>query len=693
MLEFWLIVGVATLVFVIGISAMLARFYRMVEQGKALIINSTTGQKVTFSGAVVLPIINRAEVMDISVKTIDIDRRGKEGLICRDNIRADIKVTFFVRVNKTVDDVLRVAQSIGCVRASDQGTLETLFEAKFSEALKSVGKGLDFEDLYTKRERFRDDIIGVIGKDLNGYVLEDAAIDFVEQTALELLDPHNILDADGIRKITSITAQRNIETNELKQRERMEIGKQNLASDEAVFRYDQQRAEADAKKNKEITMAQSRESEEARRTQIDEQLKTKKTLEKANEEGQVAEQLRQRGVMVAEQARLRELAVEQVRVTKAKELEDIGRNKEVQIRDIERQEELEIRKKKIADVVRDRISVDKTVAIEEEAIKDIRTVAAAKREKDAKVIAAEGAAQEVLVTEVMQAEADEEVAKHKARQRLLMADAELEAADRDARAKMRLAEGAQAEEAAKGLAEVRVKEADAAAVEKQGLARVRVRDAEVALREREGTIEAENIKRKEFAEAAGQQQKGLAAVQVKEADSVAVEKLGRAEASAIREKLLAEVAGKLADAEAVQARMLAEAEGLRQKADAMKGLGGESREHEEFRLRLQTQKDIAMQELQTRITVAEQQALILSKAFEKASINIVGGDGAFFDRFVKAVGVGSSIDGAVQNSKTLQALLADHLGDDSSLGDELKKLMAPGAAFAPQSRKGGPAAP
>jgi uncharacterized membrane protein YqiK len=64
--------------------------------------------------------MHRAEVMDISVKTIEIDRRGKEGLICKDNIRADIKVTFFVRVNKTTEDVLKVAQSIGCVRASDQ---------------------------------------------------------------------------------------------------------------------------------------------------------------------------------------------------------------------------------------------------------------------------------------------------------------------------------------------------------------------------------------------------------------------------------------------------------------------------------------------------------------------------------------------------------------------------------------------
>src|SRR6267154_2411990 len=89
-------------VVVLGVLAMVARFYKQVEQGRAL-----------------------------SVKTIDIDRRGKEGLICNDNIRADINVTFFVRVNKTRDDVLKVAQSLGCQRASDANALEELFTAKF----------------------------------------------------------------------------------------------------------------------------------------------------------------------------------------------------------------------------------------------------------------------------------------------------------------------------------------------------------------------------------------------------------------------------------------------------------------------------------------------------------------------------------------------------------------------------------
>lgn len=669
-----LIAGVV-IVFSIGIVAMLARFYRMVEQGKALIVNKTNDQIVSFTGAVVLPIFHRAEVMDISVKTIEIDRRGKEGLICKDNIRADIKVTFFVRVNKTVEDVLKVAQSIGCARASDQNTLEELFTAKFSEALKSVGKGLDFEGLYTQREKFRDEIIAVIGQDLNGYVLEDAAIDFLEQTPIEMLDPENILDADGIRKITDITTKRNIETNDLKQQERMQIGKQNLASDEAIYLYDQERAEAQAKKDKEIAIAQSREQNEAQRVNIDEQLKTKKAAEKAQEEAEIAAQNRQRAVMVSEQARLRELAVEEVRVQKARDTEEIGRQRDVQVRDIEREEEIETKKKKIADVIRERIAVEKTVAQEEESIKDLRANAEARRHKDVTIIGAEAAAQEALVMDIKKAEAAEEVAKFQARQRLVMADAELEAADRDARAKMRLAEGTQAETAAPGLAGARVKEADAAATEKQGLAEVRVREAQVAVREREGGVEADIIRQNELAHAAGIKQKGLAEVEVQEANAAAIEKRGHAEAVGVREKLLAEAAGKEAEAAAIEKRMIAEAVGLEKKAAAMQALDGTGRDHEEFRMKLDMTKELRLEELEARIQIAAQQATILSKAFDQANINIVGGDGEFFDRFVKAVAVGQSIDGTIDNSKALQTVLKDHLAGDANLLEDLRGVL------------------
>ena len=102
-LAIFVVAAVVTLViFVWGFLMMVAKFYRKVEQGKALVVNKMKAEpEVTFTGAIVLPVIHKAEIMDISVKTIEIDRRAKDGLICRDNIRADIKVTFFVRVNKT----------------------------------------------------------------------------------------------------------------------------------------------------------------------------------------------------------------------------------------------------------------------------------------------------------------------------------------------------------------------------------------------------------------------------------------------------------------------------------------------------------------------------------------------------------------------------------------------------------------
>ncbi|HED33443.1 MAG TPA: hypothetical protein ENJ08_04385, partial [Gammaproteobacteria bacterium] len=129
-----------------------------------------------------------------SLKTIEIDRRGKDGLICKDNIRADIKVAFFVRVNSLEDDILAVAQSIGCERASDQEVLEELFSAKFSQALRTAGTTLDFVELYQKPDVFRGKIVAEL-QNLNGYVLEDVAIDYLEQTPIESMKQDNMLDA------------------------------------------------------------------------------------------------------------------------------------------------------------------------------------------------------------------------------------------------------------------------------------------------------------------------------------------------------------------------------------------------------------------------------------------------------------------------------------------------------------------
>ncbi len=201
------VVAGAMVVLMLAVALIAKLNYRSVPPGRALVINRGRDRTVSFTGALVLPIVQRADEIDLAVKQVVIDRRGKEGVICADGLRADLTVNFFIRVNKTIDDVLRVADSIGCERATDPRTLEELFSAKFSEAIKTVAKQLELEELFTQREVFKDQIIQVIGRDLNGYILDDAAIDYLEQTPLEHLDPSNVLDAQGIRKIRSLAVE------------------------------------------------------------------------------------------------------------------------------------------------------------------------------------------------------------------------------------------------------------------------------------------------------------------------------------------------------------------------------------------------------------------------------------------------------------------------------------------------------
>ncbi|MCM2420088.1 SPFH domain-containing protein [Streptomyces sp. RKAG293] len=491
------------LLIALGVVFTVSRLFRKVEQGQALIISRTKHVDVTFTGAVVLPILHNAEQMDISVKTIEIKRTGREGLICQDNIRADIHLTFFVRVNKTTEDVIKVAQAIGTARASHQETLQALFAAKFSEALKTVGKQLDFVDLYTQRDHFRDQIIQVIGTDLNGYHLEDAAIDFLEQTPMTQLDAANILDAQGIRKITELTAIEHVRTNEFQRTEQKEITRQNVEARETILELERRQAEAEIKQRREVETLRAKEESSTMRVQEEERLGSQGAFIRTEELLGIQRENQGREIAVAQKNRERVIAVENERIEKDRLLEVIARERETELSRISKDKEVEAERREVADVIRERIAVDRTVAEQEESIKALRLVQEAERERQALIVRAEGQAQEKLVKDIKAAEAAEQSATHRAREALTMAESRKQASELDAQAKIRLAEGTRAEAAAAGLAEVEVRERSAEAIEKVGL-------AEAAVSREKNTVEAEGIGRRLKEEAAGLTDKAAA---------------------------------------------------------------------------------------------------------------------------------------------------------------------------------------
>ena len=478
----------------LGVLVFAIRCYRKVPQGTAIVRNGWGGTKVDFSGMVVLPILHKPEFMDISVKRIEIDRTGEDGLICQDNLRADIKVAFFVRVNKQKEDVGKVAGFLGCDRASDQAALNALFEPKFSEALKTVGKQFDFVDLYTERDRFREEILNTIGKDLNGYVLDDAAIDYLEQTPLEQLNPNNVLDAEGIKKITDLTAQEQVRANYIRREKEKTLTKQDVEAREAILELEKQQAEAEEKQRREISEVESRQRAEAEIVAQQERQKAETARITAEEEISIAEENKLRAVIVAAKNKERTDAVETERVEKDRGLEITERERVVTLADIEKEKAVEVEKKNIQDVIRQRVMVEREVVEEEEKIKDTREFAAANRKKQVAVTAAEEQAQQKLVEEVQAAQADMQAAELEARTIIVKAEADREAALKETEGKKALAEATQAETAATGLGEAQVKVAMADAIQKEGTAEAEVMELKFSADAKGITQKAEAMK-------------------------------------------------------------------------------------------------------------------------------------------------------------------------------------------------------
>ena len=660
-----LVIAIGVAVIIVGTLVLVATLYRKVPQGKALVVTGARGIRATTKGTVVIPILEHAEVMDISLRQMVISREGKDGLICKDNMRADIKVAFFIRVSPDEENIKRVAQTIGTERATDIESLKTLFEALFSEALKTVGKSFDFIDLYNSRSELKRQVMEEIGQDLNGYTLTDVAIDYLEQTPVEHLDEDNILDAEGIKKIRDLTAQQITLANKIQREKEKTIKKQDVEAREAILELEKQQIEKEELQKREVANIRAREDAEVARVNEEERTKSDTARLAREREIEIADQNKMRDIIAAKKNKERTDAIETEKVERDRQLEATERERIVELARIEKEKALEEERKNIQDVIRDRVAVEREVVEEQEKIKDTEAYKEAERQKKVAIMAAEQRAEEALVERIKKAEAERDAADLDAKRRIIEANATREAADKEAESKKIMADATAEEHAALGLAEARVQEAKAQAKEKEGEAAAKSieyqNQAEAKGIELKGEAQAEADRQKGEVEAKISIEKGMAEAQVLEAKAAATEKMGTSEAKVIEMKAVAD------------------AKGVEAKAEAMQKLDGVGREHEEFKLRLAKEKEIELAQIHIQKDIAESQALVLAEALKAAKIDIVGGEQEFFDRISNAVLNGKYVDRFMDNSAHLQDLKHALMGNGNgqeSFGAQLSQFMS-----------------
>ncbi|SEL21738.1 SPFH domain / Band 7 family protein [Aquimarina amphilecti] len=186
------------------------KFYKKPKQGQAIVRSGLKGVQIGIhKGVYAIPFFHTLEYVDLTTKQLNIEHKENEGVVCKDFIRVDIKINFWIRISTTPDDILRVSNAFGCKTTFDQMKINDIFRAKFSEAIKTIAFTYEYEVLHDKKAEFKNEILLLIGKELNGYILDDCIIEYIKQTPIVFLNPSNIIDSKGIKKINELTEIKN----------------------------------------------------------------------------------------------------------------------------------------------------------------------------------------------------------------------------------------------------------------------------------------------------------------------------------------------------------------------------------------------------------------------------------------------------------------------------------------------------
>ncbi len=355
-----LVPAVAVVLFIVFLFALLNQFLKKAAPGTALIKTGLglSNALISTSSSIVIPLLHRIEMIDLTVKIVRIIRKGSDSLSCADGIRAEVEVDFYVKINSVDEDIRRVATTIGCERASNLQTMKELFEAKFADALKTAGSKLTFDQLYQNRHQFRDEVLVALGHTqggdviLNGYRLDDVAIHYLEQLPLSKHDENNVLDAKGIKEIAQRTSNEAESANKRLREREVTIATQNQEARTKQLQIEQDLKEKEATQQREIKERLSKENALAEKTKqeqegieqqalIEKERSVKIAEEKKVQETKVVETQRERAILVAQQEK--EQAVEIAKIHRETMTAEQLKQKLVMLEETSKQEAMKIR--------------------------------------------------------------------------------------------------------------------------------------------------------------------------------------------------------------------------------------------------------------------------------------------------------------------------------------------------------------
>ncbi|PHJ68337.1 hypothetical protein VF14_02065 [Nostoc linckia z18] len=373
---------------------------------------------ILYGGCIILPGFHQLTRVPLREISIDVERTGKLAVRTKDYLRADIRVTFYVCINASEEDVLTAA-----ARLSQSGTkitpedIKNALEKRADDAIRAAAKTKELAEIDSDKLGFAQEVLNLVGPDLKkvGLTLNNIAISEILESVT--YDPDNFFDAQGVRLRTEIIQRSIQQKREVELATQVTIEQKELDAEKRSLQIAQEQESAKleqklqvealkAQREREIQESKDREAATVRRTKIlqeksveEEEIRKKLAVQQSQIEADIAleERNKQLKVVQALQKQESELA----EITRQQTVESGKLQAQVQIVESERlaklaQEDVAIA---IANKKRESFVAQAEQAKAEESVKTASEVEKAQRNQRLSIIAAEREAQEKNISD------------------------------------------------------------------------------------------------------------------------------------------------------------------------------------------------------------------------------------------------------------------------------------------------------
>ncbi len=315
--------------------------YRRSSKEVSFVRTGLRGEKVVISGgAFVLPIIHNITAVGMRTLRIEVKRGGDKAFITQNRMRVEIVAEFYVRVTPSKEAVSIAAGTLG-KRTMEPESLRDLVQGRFVDALGIVAAKMSMEEIQEKRGEYIKAVKGIVAESLSstGLELEAVSLTSVDQAGLEVFDPSNAFDAEGLTQLTEQIEAGKKKRNDIEQDTAIRIRAKNLEAEQKALEIDQAREFSRLLQEREIAKQRDKET-------------TEMAVETARQE-RLAEEARIQSAEDVEKARIQQQdTIEVERSLREHELTlQIEERKKLR-NEIERQTEIDIKEKNLEAEIR-----------------------------------------------------------------------------------------------------------------------------------------------------------------------------------------------------------------------------------------------------------------------------------------------------------------------------------------------------